>query len=250
MPDDRELISGVHQGMAKVQRSAVYIDALNLYNGALKGTSHRWLDIRALAQEIVGPDELTSVVYVTGELNPDDSPDPDSPKRQAIYTRAIAARGGVSITRNRFVVGTNPRVVSRNDSWHERTYPPLPAHLATELDAIDAALKEERRIRVRLPEEKMTDVGLAVAMVNDFHLGHCDRTVLVANDSDYKPALDVLASLGQRPLVVSPQQTVNKHLKSGAWDSRRLDRAVLLRCELPDSFRAMGTTFTRPVEWR
>ena len=234
----------------KIDRCAVYIDGLNLYNSALRGSTSRWLDLEKFAQTIVAPDQLVSVMYVTGRLNADDASDRESPKRQRVYLKALSARGGVEVVAHNFVVPTEPRVVSRGGSWHDRTDPPLPPALASELDDIDEAAGMERRVRVRLPEEKMTDVALAVAMVNDFHLGQCDRTVLIANDADYQPALVALADQGQRIEVISPATNVNKKLRDPRWTSAILDLNVLQRCELPDSFVVGGTTFERPTYWR
>ena len=36
-------------------RTFVYVDGFNLYYGALKGTPHRWLDIKALVEKLLLP---------------------------------------------------------------------------------------------------------------------------------------------------------------------------------------------------
>lgn len=152
-------------------RCAVYIDGLNLYNSALRDSTSRWLDIRKFAETLAHPLELTKVMYVTGRLSPQESDDPESPKRQRTYLKALDVRGGVDVVAHNFVVATSPRVISRGKSWHDRTDPPLPTQIADELDQIDKRESKERRVMVRLPEEKMTDVALAVAMINDYHVG-------------------------------------------------------------------------------
>lgn len=109
---------------------------------------------------------------------------------------------------------------------------------------------------VRLPEEKMTDVALAVAMVNDYHIGQHNpselihRTLLVANDSDYRPALETLAELGHNIEVISPAKTIAKQLRDPRWTSEPLNHTLLKACELPDSFTAAGQSFERPPSWR
>lgn len=234
----------------KRDRCAVYIDGLNLYNSALRHSTSRWLDIEKFANALVAPNRLISAMYVTGRLNADDSSDRESPRRQRHYLKALSARGGVRVVAHNFVVPTESRVVSRGSSWHDRTDPPLPTAVASQLDAIDEAAEFERRVMVRLPEEKMTDVALAVAMVNDFHLGRCEQTVLVANDADYRPALETLADLGHRVQVISPARNVNRKLRDDRWPATTLDLGLLNSCELPDSFVADEKTFERPKHWR
>lgn len=230
-------------------RSSVYIDGLNLYNSALRHSTSRWLDIEKFARTVAAPDQVASVMYVTGRLNPDDASDRESPKRQRHYLKALSARGGVEVVAHNFVVPTESRVVSRGGSWQQRTDPQLPAAIADQLDALDKAAGIERRVMVRLPEEKMTDVALAVAMMDDFHHGRCDRTVLVANDADYRPALEMLADQGHRIHVISPATNVNKKLRDDRWSSAILDLELLESCELPDLFDADGKTFERPPSW-
>ena len=239
----------------EIKRCAVNIDGLNLYNSALRDSSSRWLDIRKFAETLAEPEALVRVMYVTGRLSPQDSDDPDSPQRQRTYLKALDDSDGVDVVAHNFVVGTSPRVVSRGKSWHDRTDPPLPPRIADELDKIDQSGPKERRVMVRLPEEKMTDVALAVAMVNDYHLGQytpnerIERTLLVANDSDYRPALEILAGLGHKIEVISPAKSVAKQLRDSRWRSGLLDPTVLKACELPDSFTAGGQSFTRPASW-
>jgi hypothetical protein len=41
--------------LGPVMRTYVYIDAFNLYYGALKGTPYKWLDVKALFGSILKP---------------------------------------------------------------------------------------------------------------------------------------------------------------------------------------------------
>ena len=234
-----------------VPRCAVYIDGLNFYHSAVRKTPSRWLDIVEFARLLALPGRVARVLYVTGRLTGGDTSDGDSHVRQREYLKALSARGGVEVVIHNFVVPTKPRVVSQGQSWAERTHPSLPADLVRRLDAIDDASQEKRRVRVRLPEEKMTDVALSVAMVNDYHLGICDRSILVANDSDYRPALETLGGFDHNVHVVSPAETVSKHIRNDKlWSAEALDRAILGSCQLPNVVVAAdGREFKKPKAW-
>jgi hypothetical protein len=77
-------------------RTSVYIDAFNLYFGALKGTPHRWLDLRAMCQAYLPSNDIRSIKYFTAKVSarPDDL---QQPVRQQVYLRAVATIAGVEI---------------------------------------------------------------------------------------------------------------------------------------------------------
>jgi len=52
------------------------------------------------------------------------------------------------------------------------------------------------------PTEKLADVYLATAMVDQCHLNTFDIAYLVSGDSDYAPAVDVLVRMGKRVMNV------------------------------------------------
>lgn len=50
----------------------------------------------------------------------------------------------------------------------------------------------EKTYRVVRPEEKQTDVNVAIHMVADAYEDNCDQQVLVSNDSDYVPSVQMV----------------------------------------------------------
>ena len=85
-------------------RVGVYVDGFNLYYGARslagRGTpGWRWLDLRALATDLVGrrsswPDaEVSRVVYCTARI--DAVSNPSGQADQDVYLKALAAAGSV-----------------------------------------------------------------------------------------------------------------------------------------------------------
>ncbi len=58
--------------MARVN---VYVDGLNLYNGALRDTPYRWLDLRKLGQALLKPDDVVQRIRCfTTRLDASDDP--------------------------------------------------------------------------------------------------------------------------------------------------------------------------------
>ena len=58
--------------MARVN---VYVDGLNLYNGALRGTPYRWLDLQKLSQALLKPDdEIHRIRYFTALIDARSAP--------------------------------------------------------------------------------------------------------------------------------------------------------------------------------
>jgi hypothetical protein len=76
--------------MPKQPRTAVYIDGFNLYYGCVKGTPYKWLDINKLLQIVLPKNDITLVKYFTARVKPTPS-DPDAPKRQSVYLKALKA---------------------------------------------------------------------------------------------------------------------------------------------------------------
>ncbi len=146
-------------------RSSVYIDGLNFYYGALKGTAYKWLDVHAIAQHLVHrDDELVAVHYFAARVKP--SPwDPTVHERQGAYLRAIAALPLVSI--------------------HEGSFQHMVVGMRT-------ALEPSQRVQVIKREEKGSDVHLGARLVADAFLGRADRFVLISNDSDFVPAVEIV----------------------------------------------------------
>ena len=71
----------------------VYIDGFNLYYRALKDTPFRWLDLRKLAETLFPQDDIHRVCYFTARLDARPG-NPNQPRRQLIYLRALATLPG------------------------------------------------------------------------------------------------------------------------------------------------------------
>ena len=73
----------------------VYVDGFNLYYGALKGTSHRWLDLDALCRRLLPRDHIHRIRYFTARTTP--RPGHSGHIHQELYHRALATIPHMSI---------------------------------------------------------------------------------------------------------------------------------------------------------
>lgn len=73
----------------KDMRTFVYVDALNLYFGALKRTRYRWLNLQHLCQLMLAADNrVERIKYFTAHVTQRPQ-DPLQPARQQAYSRAL-----------------------------------------------------------------------------------------------------------------------------------------------------------------
>jgi hypothetical protein len=62
-------------------KTFVYVDAFNLYFGAVRGTPYKWLDLNQLCRILLPSHEIVQIKYFTARVNARPS-DPDQPTRQ------------------------------------------------------------------------------------------------------------------------------------------------------------------------
>jgi hypothetical protein len=124
-------------------KAYAYIDGLNLYNGALKGRPKRkWLDVRKVCEELLPSKyQLSWIRYFTARV-PGSATDPHQPQRQDLYLRAL--RGECTPF-----------------SLHEERF-------RTDVSALPrAGSPSAELVKVRVTQEKGSDVNLAVHLIDD-----------------------------------------------------------------------------------
>ena len=133
----------------------VYVDGFNLYYGALRGTSFRWLDLSEACRLLFPRDQINQIKYFTARVSARPT-DPDQPIRQATYWRALQTIPNLTIIEGSFLVK------------------PVMMPLAN--------TTPQQYARVIKTEEKGSDVNLAVHLLNDAHKKDFELAVLVTND--------------------------------------------------------------------
>ncbi|MCX6027672.1 MAG: NYN domain-containing protein, partial [Chloroflexi bacterium] len=88
--------------MTRQMRTIAYVDGLNLYYRAVKGTPHKWLDLEALLRGLLRPEnDLVRIRYFTADVS--GRRDPSAPLRQQAYLRALGRNSVVSIHKGNFL---------------------------------------------------------------------------------------------------------------------------------------------------
>jgi uncharacterized LabA/DUF88 family protein len=218
-------------------RTNVYIDGFNLYYGALKGTSFRWLDLDAFCRLLLPRNDVRTIKYFTARVVSRPGK-PHTAVRQQTYLRALATLGSVEVHYGHYLT-------------HTRRMP---------LAAPGGGVLRDASGRVQFAEvlkeeEKGSDVNLAAHLVHDAHRGEFDVAVVITNDSDLATPVElVVRELGLPVGVVNPHA-----MNSGSRQSVQLRRAAsflkevraggLRKCQFPQTLVDVNGSFHKPVGW-
>ena len=141
----------------------MYVDGFNLYYGILKNTAYKWLDLERFFTLLRPHDEIEAIKYCTALVDAG-----AQRARQATYLNALATRPLVETILGRF----KQKQVICSCSGCTQTAPGTRTFV--------------------VPEEKRTDVNIAIRMLDDAYRGLCERQVLVSGDSDLVPAIQMV----------------------------------------------------------
>jgi 6-hydroxy-3-succinoylpyridine 3-monooxygenase len=207
-----------------MSRTIVYIDGLNFYYGALRGTPHKWLDLEACFRRLRPGDDVRRINYFTAIV------EGEARQRQQPYLRALATLPFVNVVLGKF---KTKQIVCR----------------------VPACNYSGRR-KFEATEEKRTDVNIALQLLDDALLDRADTFVLVSGDSDLVPAVELPKSHcpEKRVIVYVPSRDPNRGAATElrhAADKNRTFPQVLLRvsqfpAQLPDG---RGGVICKPTSW-
>ena len=207
-------------------RTIVYIDGLNLYYGAVRDApALKWLDLDKLCRRLRPADDIQKIKYFSALVFGPTKPN------QEIYLRALATLPTVQVILGRFK-GRKAKCGVTGC-----------AHPGTRW--------------FQVPEEKRTDVNIAVAMVDDAYQNACDQLVLISGDSDLVPGVATVRNRFPTKRIIAyvpcrnPLRGAAVELRSAAHRDRDLPLILLPHCQFPDSFPdGSGGILNRPVAWR
>ena len=83
-------------------KTNVYIDGLNLYYRAVRGTQYKWLDIDALVKKMCPQNTICKIKYFTSIVSSRPN-DPGQSTRQQIYLRALRTFPNIEIIEGHFL---------------------------------------------------------------------------------------------------------------------------------------------------
>jgi uncharacterized LabA/DUF88 family protein len=222
-----------------------YIDAFNLYFGALKPNQCKWLDLEKWLDRQFPNNRITTVKYFTARVKPFEG-DSGSCLRQAAYLAALSSLPRVQIIEGHYLVKETSALLAQ---------PPASG---------------SRQVRIIRSEEKQSDVNIASHMLLDACRDRFNAALVVSGDGDLAtPIRMVIQEFSKRVLVLNPQRRNSYHLEQVAtayrgthyrWDNRlrqelrtRNDgiRINLLKAaQLPSTINlANGAVIAKPPFW-
>lgn len=203
-------------------RAIAYVDGFNLYFGLKsKGwKQYYWLDLGALVQRFLKPDQrLDAVHYFTTRIR-DNGRNAADRQRQNVYIDAVRARG-VRVQEGHY-------------------------------------LEKDRQCRKcgnvwRDYEEKMTDVNIATQLLADAFEDAFDVAFVLSGDSDLTTPLTTVKARfpAKRIVVLLPPDRHSKQLKQVAHGYLSIGEDKLRQSQLPDEVvSASGFVLKRPGHWK
>jgi len=206
-----------------LERVIVYIDGFNLYYGLRSKGWRRyyWLDCERLARNLLKPNQRLGLVrYFTARIS-GSSGDPQKPKRQSVFLEALATLPNLTISYGHYLT-KRQRCSSCANTWE-------------------------------IHEEKMTDVNIAVALLEDALDDRFDTAILVSGDSDLTAPVEAIRRRypKKRVVVAFPPDRHSAQLARAASATVTIGRTILKDSQLPDRVqKSDGYVLKRPSTWR
>ncbi len=206
----------------------VYIDGYNWYHAIFRHHPEwKWLNVQRLFETLRPHDDVRCVKFFTAIVNDERTGDP-ARERHLRFVRALK---------------TLPKVQVILGKFQDR----------------EVTCRAQCGQKYIVPEEKKTDVNIAVHILDDAFNDRFDRIVLVSGDSDAQPPIEWLRR-------VKPAKRITVYIPALPTDriKRRLDRYhqlgvecsflpldVMASHQLPGVVRdGEGKVICRPQEWK
>ena len=205
----------------------VYVDGFNLYYGALKGSSFKWLNLETFCQAILPHEAVAGIRYFTAHVS--GKVDHGAPLRQRAYLRALGTLPAVTIHYGNFLSNTTRMPLAH----------PWP--------------NGQKTVEVIKTEEKGSDVNLASYLLWDAFAGRCDTQVVISNDSDFCETLRIAhEELQMRIGIINPhaKHRRSKSLNAHADFSKQVSVAALAASQFSDPIIYAGhKPIQKPSSW-
>ncbi len=202
----------------KLERVIAYVDGFNLYFGMkASGNDTLWLNVQNLSMSLLKPEQsLIYTNYFTSRVRNN----PPKERRQNVYIEALETLA-------------NFRIIYGNYQAHN---------------------EQCRRCghNYIYSNEKMTDVNIAVALMEDAFKDKYDTAFLITGDSDLVPPINSIHALypNKRVFVAFPPNRFNMSVKNVAKGCMTIGRKKLKDAQFPDSVtKKDGYVLSKPGIW-
>lgn len=209
--------------MAK-KRAIVYVDGFNLYYGAIKGSSDKWLNLEKYFRCVRQADDVEQVYFFTAMV------DGASLQNQQTYLQALATTPSVRIVLGKFKF--------------------------KDVDCRVSGCCHGGAKRFRVKTEKRTDVNIALQLFEDAMEDRADVLVIVSGDSDLVPAVHRVRNRFPSKRVVvyvparDPDRSAAVELRTAAHSHRDLPLNILKLCQFPPTLPdGSGGVIMKPPSW-
>jgi uncharacterized LabA/DUF88 family protein len=203
-----------------MERVITYIDGFNLYFG-LKTSGWRryyWLNLQLLSQNLLRAGQtLERTKYFTARI----ADPPDKQRRQNTYLEALGSLDKFTVYYGKYQL--NPRQC-RKCGFEEK-----------------------------VPNEKMTDVQLAVELLADAYQDTFDTAILISADSDLTPPIVMVKKLfpEKRIVIAFPPNRSSKELAKVARSHFVIGRGIFAKSVFPLEVRNPdGYILKCPDRWK
>lgn len=233
-------------------RTRIYVDGYNLYYGCLKGTSFKWLDLLSLFEAHVLPSvtaqvdgrrlspvlEPLAIKFFTAPILARVAKAPDSVQCQEQYHAALLKHqpGRLEIIKGYYSLTTTRAMV-------------------VDTNAPKTAPRDCDEASVWKLEEKQSDVNLAIHAITDVLLDGIEHVVIVTNDTDIAPAVDMIkhrtkAAVGVVIPTTDHERVPNNDLvKRADWVRSHLTPSELQAAQLPRVIPDRRRPVSKPESW-
>lgn len=206
-------------------KTYVYVDAFNLYFGCCKGTPFKWLDVSRLCQFKLPGHQIEKIEYFTARIHARPS-DPDQPRRQQVYLRALKTIPNLEIYYGHFLT----HVVKMSLAY------PSPG--------------QDPYVDVIRTEEKGSDVNLATQLLHDGYNDRYECAVVLSGDSDLLAPVEIVMNELKKPVgVLNPQKKDCRVLLKQATFYKHVRKGVLAASQFPATLTAAQGSFSKPKTW-
>jgi uncharacterized LabA/DUF88 family protein len=227
-------------------RANFYVDGFNLYNGCLRGSPHKWLDLNGMCRDLAPGRTVNLIRYFTARVSG------SAARRQQVYLDALASLATVTVhTEGHFETHTVIRPLAKaphpsmadslewlrpaNQSWLPLAWP-----------------KPGRDVRasVRDTKEKGTDVNLATLMLADAYTKQMEEAFVISGDSDVAMPVALVAALMPVTVVNPVFGRRSADLQSAATAYSTLNAVILAGNQLSTPIALPGgRSVSKPASW-
>lgn len=202
-----------------MEKVIAYIDGFNLYFGMKQnGNKTLWLNPQKLVATLLKPNQiLIETKYFTSRVRNN----PDKELRQKTYIEVLETLKDFKIIYGHY----QSHIETCRKCGHSYPY----------------------------SNEKMTDVNIAVSMMEDAHNNLYDTAFLITGDSDLVPPINSIHKIYpiKRVFVAFPPNRSNVSVKNVAKGSMVLGRKKLLDAQFSNEVKKKdGFVLKRPENWK